>query len=474
MSVINYTQSLCPECLKVVSAHICRTKDKVVLKKKCLTHGPSEVVISNDPAWYDRVTAFETRFEKPGTVSKKSQTGCPFDCGFCDAHKQRMVLPVVPVTSACNLNCPVCYTINKNKTPYFITRENFKEILTQIQVDDPDMRLINFTGGEPLMHPEFVELVEMCREAGIHRITISTNGLRFLENETLLERLTELDARIVFSFNSFQRAPYIATAGKDLLEEKLNILSLLEKHKPSTTLLSVVAFGINDQEIGDIVAYVMGSDFIVSSEIHTVTFSGQNVGRFAQTTRLTIPDVISGIVKKNPDIGMEDFLPSPCAHPLCYAVCYLLKTENTNTVPFARFMKDEDIAKILARSLYIQPDLATEEVMNDVLNDVWSRELSGETEALIIRQMRSMLEEIYPAKPIDYMTRQRRAEQFIKAVYIHSHMDAANFDVQRAKSCCVAVPDGNGCYIPTCTYNNIYRARDTRFCDIPRHTDTDV
>jgi hypothetical protein len=157
----------------------------------------------------------------------------------------------------------------------------------------------------------------------------------------------------------------------------------------------VVAFGINDQEIGDIVAYVMGSDFIVSSEIHTVTFTGQNVGRFAQTTRLTIPDVISGIVKKNPDIGMEDFLPSPCAHPLCYAICYLLKTENTHSVPFARFMKDEDIAKILARSLYMQPDLATEEVMNDVLNDVWSRELSGEKEALIIRQMRSMLEEIY-------------------------------------------------------------------------------
>ena len=171
---------------------------------------------------------------------------------------------------------------------------------------------------------------------------------------------------------------------------------------------------------------------------------------------------------------MADFLPSPCAHPLCYAICYLLKTENTHTVPFARFMKDEDIAKILARSLYIQPDLATEEVMNDVLNDVWSRELSGETEALIIRQMRSMLEEIYPTKPIDYMTRQRRAEQFIKAVYIHSHMDAANFDVQRAKRCCVAVPDGDGCYIPTCTYNNIYRARDTRFCDIPRHTDTDA
>ena len=140
MTIINYTQSLCPECLKVVSAHICRTKDKVVLKKKCLTHGPSEVVISNDPAWYDRVTAFETRFKKPVSVAKKSQAGCPFDCGFCNAHKQRMVLPVVPVTSACNLNCPVCYTINKNKTPYFITRDKFKEILAQIKLLRKDLK----------------------------------------------------------------------------------------------------------------------------------------------------------------------------------------------------------------------------------------------------------------------------------------------------------------------------------------------
>ena len=106
-------------------------------------------------------------------------------------------------------------------------------------------------------------------------------------------------------------------------------------------------------------------------------------------------------------------------------------------------MKDEDITTILSRSLYMQPDLETEKVMNDVLNDVWSRELVGETEALIIKQMRSMLEEIYPAKPIDYMTRQRRAEQFIKAVYIHSHMDMANFEP--AKAAAVTATHLNSC-----------------------------
>jgi uncharacterized radical SAM superfamily Fe-S cluster-containing enzyme len=71
MDVINTTQGLCAECHKVVSARICRTEDKVVMKKDCPTHGLSEVVISNDPAWYERVTSFETRLEKPGSASKQ-------------------------------------------------------------------------------------------------------------------------------------------------------------------------------------------------------------------------------------------------------------------------------------------------------------------------------------------------------------------------------------------------------------------
>jgi hypothetical protein len=35
-------------------------------------------------------------------------------CGPCKSHQQKVYMPVVPITSACNLDCPICYTVNKN------------------------------------------------------------------------------------------------------------------------------------------------------------------------------------------------------------------------------------------------------------------------------------------------------------------------------------------------------------------------
>jgi len=63
----------------------------------------------------------------------------------------------------------------------------------------------------------------------------------------------------------------------------------------------------------------------------------------------------------------------------------------------------------------------------------------------------------------NYTIRQKIAEQNTKAIYIHSHMDADNFDIDRVRKCPVVVPDAYFRFIPTCAYNNIYRQRDPRF-----------
>ncbi len=465
MREISRTQSLCSKCLGPAPAGIFQIDNRIVMRKECPRHGPAEVLIASDARWHSRMMAFSPHAAKPGTTNASPGENCPFDCGYCASHAQRMHLPVVPVTSDCDLDCPVCYTINKTKDPWYMSTREFAEILKQIRENDPDMRIINFTGGEPLMHPGFCELVRMCGEAGVHRITVSTNGLRFLEEESLLPELTELGARIVLSFNSFESLPYRITAGRDLLEKKRAILKLLERYKPSTTLLSVVAAGVNDREIGTIVRHVLESDFIVSSEIHTVAFTGRSIGRFDPAARLTPPDVAADIVEQNEAIEMDDFLPSPCAHPLCYSTCYLLKTQGGEVVPFTKFIPGRDIIRMMSGNLYIEPTLATEEVLTDALNDVWSKEVHTRTDERILSTLRDLLRRMFPAGGVDFETRQRIAETSTKAIYIHSHMDAENFDMERIKYCCGAVPDGKGGAIPTCAYNLHFRARDPRFCD---------
>ncbi len=126
---------------------------------------------------------------------------------------------------------------------------------------------------------------------------------------------------------------------------------------------------------------------------------------------------------------------------------------------------EQDVIRMLSGNLYIEPSLAAEEVLTDALNNIWSREFPTEKDERILLTLRDLLGRMFPAQGIDFEARQKIAENTTKAIYIHSHMDAENFDVARIKHCCGAVPDGNGGNIPTCAYNIIYRARDARFCD---------
>lgn len=462
MNILSHTQSLCPSCKRVVPAEIVERDSRIWLAKRCEAHGSQETLLSSDAAWYRDACSFPARLRAPAITNGRCGADCPDACGLCAGHQQKVCLPVVPVTSACNLSCPVCYTLNRSCAPYHMPLGEFAAVLAQIRRMDPSLQLINFTGGEPLMHPEFVRLVEMCHDAGIHRITVSTNGLRFLDDEQLLADLTRLDARIVLSWNSFESRPYLVTAGADLLERKLRVLELLGRHKPATTLLSVVAAGLNDSEIGEIVRVVVASDFIVSSEIHTITFTGQNEQRMDHALRITPPDIIRRITEANPWLRPGDFIPSPCAHPLCYSVCYALKLGEGDLVPLTRLMPRARLHELLEGQLYLEPSDATEQLFREIIDDLWLNEDAGDNRRLLQR-LRAMMDDIYPPRPLAYLERQRRSERYVKAIYIHSHMDADNFDLARIRQCCVAVPSGDGATVPTCAYNNLYRARDARF-----------
>src|SRR5207244_1609788 len=89
--------------------------DRVFFDKFCPEHGKQEVCVASSVEWYLDALSFVAPNTPPRTVRKDvSPQGCPFDCGPCASHQQKVYLPVVPITSACNLDCPICYTVNKN------------------------------------------------------------------------------------------------------------------------------------------------------------------------------------------------------------------------------------------------------------------------------------------------------------------------------------------------------------------------
>src|SRR6185436_18535602 len=86
--------------------------------------------------------------------------------------------------------------------------------------------------------------------------------------------------------------------------------------------------------------------------------------------------------------------------------------------------------------------------------------------AAVLKTIKRLLNDMFPPdRTLPILERQKIAERTVKAIYIHSHMDEENFDVARVMKCPVGVPQEDGSNIPTCSYNVLYRERDSRFAD---------
>src|SRR6187549_1760838 len=109
----------------------------------------------------------------------------------------------------------------------------------------------------------------MAREAGIRRLTISTNGLKLLE-PAYVQVLAEHDARIVLSLDTFDEAVDLTLLGAKTVRAKLKVLDLLAKHDVTTTILPAVAKGLNDKDVGPLLELVLARPNICSLELHTL------------------------------------------------------------------------------------------------------------------------------------------------------------------------------------------------------------
>jgi len=113
---------------------------------------------------------------------------------------------MIDLVSACNQNCIFCYrsgpaTLMPAGKPKYLELDNLEKICSQLK--DSNVVTLTLTGGEPTLHPHFIEAVRMVKEFGFF-LTVVTNGSHIAESD--VNRLAELldfdHDRIELSFNA--------------------------------------------------------------------------------------------------------------------------------------------------------------------------------------------------------------------------------------------------------------------------------
>jgi len=457
--LLSSTTSLCTTCLRSLPAEVWEHEGHVELRKTCDAHGIQVARIADSAEWYRDTLAAPAALRTPQSSTPIAQ-GCPFDCGTCAQHQQQIQLTIVPITSGCNLSCPICYTHNRNDGAYHMEPDSLAQIVDVLAARDPDKKIINLTGGEPTVHPAHLDLIALCHERGIKRVTLSTHGLGL--PDSTLARLAELGTRVVLSFDSFKDATNASMLGGAFTRGKLDIVDRLEVFGIPTTLLPVIAKGVNDHEIGAFIQLALSRPHIRSVELHTMTFTGQYGRHFDGRGRIP-PDAVLVAIEDQTDglLTVADFVPAPAAHPLCYQVAYLIQIGPESWVPLTRFVSRSDLRGLLAGSLYLEPSPAAEAILHRVMTDAWA----NGADPLLLDALKAFVDaSFHSGSP---QQRLQAAERHIKAVYIHSHMDEASFDTDRIQQCCVGITAPDGSNIPSCAYNVLYRNRDPRFTAHP-------
>jgi hypothetical protein len=83
----------------------------------------------------------------------------------------------VNVVDHCNLRCANCDHFSPIATPDFLDPPELREDLAAL-ADVLMLRELQFVGGEPLLHPRLLDLIEVARNSGLARqITLITNGV---------------------------------------------------------------------------------------------------------------------------------------------------------------------------------------------------------------------------------------------------------------------------------------------------------
>ncbi len=438
------TRSICPTCKRVIDAQILLRDNKVYMRKRCTDHGTFEGLVYSDAQAYTSAG----RFNKPGTIPLEFSTevveGCPHDCGLCPDHQQHACLGIIEVNSACNMDCPLCFA---NAGPGFnLTLEEVEEILDHLVATEGNPEVVQFSGGEPSIHPQIIQMMRAAKDRGIRHVMLNTNGKRIADDDAFLEQLAGLHPSIYFQFDGFESRTYDIIRGEpDILPQKLRALDRLAQIGAQVVLVPAINRDVNLHEVGAIVKFGMQHPAVRGINFQPAFMAGRH-GQHNPMERLTIPDILRAMEEQTDSMLLySDFVPVPCCFPTCNSVTYTY-VDGETVIPLTRLVNVEDYLDYVSNR--VLPDLAGE--IKTALEGLWSSSAVAGS-AQTVEQIAISCASCGLPDGLDIGS----FAQHIFMIMLQDFMDPWTFNQKNLMKCCKEFLLPGGKQIPFCAYNTI-------------------
>lgn len=457
MTTLGMTQSVCPTCRQVVPAKIVAEGADVRFRKFCPAHGESVVTVSGDVDAYLRAARYVKPAWTPRAFAGDATRPCPDGCGFCSRHEQHLCMPIVEITTRCDLACPACLVDAGGD--WDMTLAEFRAGLDRLIEAEGQIDILNFSGGEPLLHPQLIEFVdEAVGRPSIVRVSVSTNGLPFLRQPGLLDQLVERNVCISLQFDGFDDITYTLLRGRPMLAEKLRILDMLADRQARASLTVTLARGVNEDQLPAILDYYFAQPHLISLMIQPIALVGRAKDLPADY-RLSTADVARLLGQAgDPRVQVDDFTPLPCSHPRCFSLAYYLMLDGGGCLSLGRMVQADRLLDTVANRTVFGLDPAEHERLRDLVYELWSGPAASAPDgANMERTLRSILQEL--TCPCNARGTFGLLERRVKSIFIHAFQDAGNFDLARVRRCCNGYLQPDGRLIPACAHNVLTRPR---------------
>ena len=369
--VLKRTTSRCPVCHVACPAEVRRVAGEdasapaqVFLHRTCPEHGEASMCIASDARFYWLAQGAPENAsgccaggacssadgEPAGTLGRNA-------AGHGDAPFETLstCLALIEIVRSCNLSCPTCYADSPVAAKVdAVPLDEVKQRVQGVIDRKGGIEILQLSGGEPTLHPQFFELLEWARDhEHIDYLLLNTNGVRLAREADFAARLGEVFQRgglqLYLQFDGVQEAAQRGLRGADLRELREQAIENCRRaNLPITLAMTVtpenlphlweaIEFGLKHPHIHGITLQPMFGSGRVSRSLlskpvmprasSSSTTDLRNTDSLIKPpARLNTADILLAAVGQSGGrLRFEDFTPLPCGDPNCATIGYLIR-----------------------------------------------------------------------------------------------------------------------------------------------------